>query len=327
DGFFVIQGPNGATEYTRGGNFQVDTNGNLTTATGEMVQGWSMVNGAVNTNAPLGNITVPTGTLAAPVVTTNASVDLNLDAGGISGQASGTFATSMQVYDSLGSAHTVTYAFTKDAAAANTWDYSITVPNADVTGGAFPPVTGKLTFDSNGNLKTPAATDPAIAIPIKGLTDGASDMSVNWSLFNNGSPRLTQFAQSSATSAVAQNGSPAANLVSVGLANGGQVLAQYSNGQQVVVGQMALATIRNPESLIAVGNSNYQSSALTALPAIGTPGTGGRGEVLGGSVEASTVDIAKEFTNLIIYQRGYEANAHVVTTVDQLSQDTIDLKR
>ncbi len=327
DGFFVIQSTNGATEYTRGGNFQVDTSGNLTTATGELVQGWSMTNGAVNTNAPLGNITVPTGTLAAPVTTTSASVDLNLDASGIPGAASGTFATSVQVYDSLGTAHTVTFAFTKDAKIANTWNYSVSVPNSDVAGGAYTPVTGALTFDSNGNLTNPAATDAPTSIPIKGLSDGASDMSVAWSLFNNGAPRITQFAQTSATSAVAQNGSPAANLVSVGLSNGGQVLAQYSNGQQVVVGQMALATIRNPESLIAVGNSNYQSSALTALPAIGVPGSGGRGQVLGGSVEASTVDIAKEFTNLIIYQRGYEANAHVVTTVDQLSQDTIDLKR
>jgi flagellar hook protein FlgE len=87
-----------------------------------------------------------------------------------------------------------------------------------------------------------------------------------------------------------------------------------------------MATIRNPESLLAVGNSNYQLSALSALPAVGLPGTGGRGTILGGSVESSTVDIAREFTNLIVYQRGYEANARVVTTVDQLSQDTIALK-
>jgi flagellar hook protein FlgE len=125
----------------------------------------------------------------------------------------------------------------------------------------------------------------------------------------------------------AQDGQPAAQLVKVGLSDGGQILAQYSNGQQLVVGQLAMATIRNPESLIAAGNNNYQLSARTALPAIGTPGTGGRGTVIGGAVEASTVDIAQEFTNLIVCQRGYEANAKVVTTVDQLSQDTINLKQ
>jgi len=146
-------------------------------------------------------------------------------------------------------------------------------------------------------------------------------------LFNNGAPRLTQFAQPSAVAALQQDGLPAAQLTKVGLANGGMILAQYSNGTQDVVGQLAMATVRNPESLIAVGNSNYQLSAASALPAIGAPGTGGRGTVVGGSVESSTVDIATEFTNLIVFQRAYQANAKIVTAVDQLSQDTINLKQ
>ena len=86
-----------------------------------------------------------------------------------------------------------------------------------------------------------------------------------------------------------------------------------------------MATIRNPDSLIAAGNNNYQLSARSALPAVGLPGTGGRGAVKGGAIEASTVDIATEFTNLIVYQRGYEANSKVVTSVDELSQTTINL--
>jgi flagellar hook protein FlgE len=184
-----------------------------------------------------------------------------------------------------------------------------------------------MQFDGNGRMISPTILDPSPVITATGLLDGASDMAITWDLFSKGTPRITQFAQTSATSAIAQNGSPAANLVSVGLADGGQILAKYSNGQQTVVGQLALATIRNPESLIAVGNSNYQLSARTALPAIGLPGTGGRGTVLGGSIESSTVDIAREFTNLIVFQRGYQANARMVTTVDQLSQDTINLKQ
>jgi flagellar hook protein FlgE len=323
DGFFIVQNTNGNTEYTRGGNFQVDTDGNLTTATGEKVQGWSMTGGVLDTNLPVSNIVVPVGALAPPVASTKTSVDLNLNATAPTGQS---FSTSVQIYDSLGTEHNLTYTFTKSST-PNQWTYSVAVPNSDVANPPFTPVTGTLTFDSNGNLTSPASTDPSPQIAITGLADGASDMNITWSLYNNNTPRLTQFNQSSATSAVSQDGSAAANLVSVGLANGGEVLAQYSNGQQVIVGQMAMAEIRNPESLIAAGNSNYMASALTALPAIGLPGTGGRGTVLGGSVEASTVDIAKEFTNLIIYQRGYEANAHVVTTVDQLSQDTINLKQ
>jgi flagellar hook protein FlgE len=88
-----------------------------------------------------------------------------------------------------------------------------------------------------------------------------------------------------------------------------------------------MATIRNPQSLIASGNSTYQLGAQTAIPAIGLPGTGGRGLVLGGSTEASNVDIAKQFTNLIVFQRGYQANSKIITTVDQISQDTINLKQ
>jgi flagellar hook protein FlgE len=152
-------------------------------------------------------------------------------------------------------------------------------------------------------------------------------MSLTWSLFNGATPRLTQYSQASSVSANAQNGSAAAQLTRVALSDGGQILAQYSNGEQAVLGQVAMASVRNPESLISVGSNNYQLSARSALPAIGLPGTGGRGSILGGAIEYSTVDIAKEFTNLIVLQRGYQANTRVVTTVDELSQETINLKR
>jgi flagellar hook protein FlgE len=150
-------------------------------------------------------------------------------------------------------------------------------------------------------------------------------MSVNWNIYNGTTPDITQFAQTSATSAVAQDGSPAAELANVAVGDGGQVLAQFSNGQQTVVGQLALATVRNTNSLIAVGDNNYEVSAASALPAVGVPGTGGRGTIQGGALESSTVDIATQFTNLIVYQRAYEANSKVVTSVDELTQDTIAL--
>lgn len=322
DGFFIVTANgSGNTEYTRGGSFEINTQGDLTTASGDLVQGWTMVNGVLDTNAPIGNIAVPVGALAPPVATQNISASLNLDSAASAGTS---FSTSIQVYDSLGTAHTVTLTFTQSGT-ANQWNYSVSVPGTDLTAGTFTPITGTLTFDANGNLTAPAAGAP-VAIPITGLADGAADMNLNWNLWNGTTPDITQFDQSSATSAQSQDGSAAANLVSVGLANGGEVLAQYSNGTQVVVGQMAMAQIENPDSLVAAGNSNYQASALTALPAVGVPGTGGRGTVLGGSIEASNVDIAKEFTNLIIYQQGYEANAHVITTENTLSQDTINLK-
>ncbi|HLH38163.1 MAG TPA: flagellar hook protein FlgE [Bryobacteraceae bacterium] len=322
DGFFIVSAKGtGNTEYTRGGSFSVNTQGFLTTASGDLVQGWSMNNGVVDTNRAPGNISVPVGQLAPPVATTSMSASLNLNSAAAAGTS---FSTSIQVYDSLGTAHTVTITFTQSGT-PNQWNYSVSVPNSDLANPPYTPVTGTLTFDSNGNLTSPAATDAPIQVPITGLADGASDMNITWSLYNGTTPDITQYAQSSAASAQSQNGQAAANLVSIGLANGGQVLAQYSDGQQVVVGQMAMAQIENPDSLVAAGNSNYQASALTALPAIGLPGTGGRGTVVGGSVEASNVNIATEFTDLIVYQQGYEANAHVVTTENQLSQTTINL--
>jgi len=327
DGFFIVQAANGATEYTRGGNLQVDSDGNLVTATGEKLQGWTENNGAIDTNGVIGNISVPVGSVKAPQATTSFSFDINLNAAAPAGTTDGTYSTSIQIYDSLGAAHVVTATFTKDATTAGQWNYSLSIPDSDMANPPFTPLTGSVTFDSNGKLLTPAATDTAPQLQIQGLADGASDMTINWNLFNNGTPRLTQFAQPSAVAALAQDGQPAAQLTKVGLADGGKILAQYSNGTQEVVGQLAMATVRNPESLIAVGNSNYQLSAASALPAIGVPGTGGRGTVVGGSVESSTVDIAQEFTNLIVLQRGYQANAKVVTAVDQLSQDTINLKQ
>jgi len=331
DGFFVVTGQGGAEEYTRGGNFEVDQDGDLTTATGEKLQGWTLnANGVVNANGPIGNMTIPVGSLNPPRPTGSFSFDLNLDASAAAGSATGTFSTSINIYDSLGTEHTVTATFTKDATTAGKWNYSLSVPDSDMATPPFTPVTGSLQFDSSGSLVTPAATDPQPTINFTGFADGAAaapGQTVTWNLYNGATARISQYAQPSAVSADAQDGSPAAQLVKVGLADGGQILAQYSNGDQKVVGQLAMATIRNPESLIACGNSNYQLSANTALPAIGVPGTGGRGSVIGGAVEASTVDIAQEFTNLIVFQRAYEANAKVVTTVDQLSQSTIALKQ
>jgi flagellar hook protein FlgE len=231
----------------------------------------------------------------------------------------------MEVYDSLGVSHIVSIGFTKTANPGE-WSYSFSVPDSDV---ATPvaPVTGVVNFDTSGALTNPPAAGPFPTLTISGLNSGAAPMDITWNMYNGTTPRLTQFAQPSAISALGQNGAAAAQLVRVGLGDGGVILAQYSSGEQVVVGQLAMASIRNPESLISVGNNSYQLSARSAVPAVGTPGTGGRGSIIGGAVENSTVDIAKEFTNLIVLQRGYQANTRVVTTVDEISQETINLKR
>jgi flagellar hook protein FlgE len=250
---------------------------------------------------------------------------MNLDASASAGPPPAKFSTSIEVYDALGGSHIVSIEFTKTATAGE-WSYALSIPDADVQT-PIPPVTGTLVFDGAGRMITPALTDPGPAIQISGLVNGAGDLNISWQLFNGPTPRLTMYSQPSAVAANAQDGHPAAQLVRVGIGDGGRVLAQYSNGQQVAVGQLAMCSVRNPESMIAVGNNNFQLSARSALPAIGVPGTGGRGQILGGAVEFSTVDIAREFTNLIVLQRGYQANARVVTAVDEISQETINLKR
>jgi len=329
-GFFVIHDPTGQQLYTRDGTFQIDSEGNLQTANGDNVQGYAVNNGV--TNQSIGNIIVPVGQIRQPVATQNVSVSMNLDSTSANGTPN-TFSTPIQVIDSLGNPLTLTMNFTQSAANPLQWNYQVTVPGDATTAGVpGTPTTllatpGTLTFDSGGQLISPPSTAGSIPLQITGLSDNAADMNINWNLYNSsGNPTITQFSQASAVSANSQDGQNSAQLLSVAMATGGQVMAQWSDGTQEVVAQVAMANISNPQSMIAAGNNNYLASASTALPAIGVANTGGRGQILGGSLESSTVDIAQEFTDLITLQRAYEANSKVVTTVDQLSQDTINLK-
>jgi len=324
DGFLLLKGSQGQTVYSRGGNLIVDKSGNLLTGKGYKVQGWTETNGRLDTTGPIGDIVIPVGSIKAPRASTAFQFDMNLDASATAGPPPGTFRTSIEIFDSLGSSHVVSVSFTKSAT-ANAWDYSITIPDGDVTA-PIAPLTGTMQFDSNGQLTSPDRLTP-VNFAITGMANGSSDINLRWDIYNGLTPRITQYAQPSAVSANSQDGQPSAQLIRVGIGDGGKVLAQYSNGVQSPIGQLAMASIRNPESLIAVGDSAFQLSERSALPAIGTPGTGGRGAILGGAVEASSVDIAREFTNLIVLQRGYQANTRVITTVDEISQETINLKR
>ncbi len=325
DGFLIVRTPADGLLYTRGGSLTVDRDGNLLTGKGLLVQGWSEKNGTLTASGPIGPIVVPVGTIRPPKATTSLSFDMNLNAAATAGPPPDTFTTSIQVFDSLGSPLVATVNLVKSAT-ANAWDYSISVPDSAVAS-PVTPVTGTLTFSADGKLVTPAVTDPQPALPVTGLLNGAQPMNLTWNLYNGAAPRVTQFAATSAVAANSQDGNPASQLTQVRLADGGKVVAIYSNGQQQVVGQLAMASIRNPDSLVAVGDNNFQLSSRSALPAIGEPNTGSRGGVLGSALESSTVDIAREFTNLIVLQRGYQANTRVVTTTDEISQETINLKR
>ncbi len=332
NGFFVVQDPSGNTLYTRAGNFNLDAKGNIVTATGQLVQGWVAQNGVVNTSGAVGNITIPSDALQTPSATQNFSLSLNLNAAGVAGQPSGSFSAPIQVVDSLGETHNLTVNFTEQS--PGNWNYEVDIPGADLTSGtAGTPsavANGSLTFDANGNLTSPAPPAATVAVAITGLTDTANDMNINWNLATlngTGTPVVTQYAATSAVSASTQDGVPASQVTQVSIANGGAITAQFSDGNQVVIGQLALASVSNPDSLIAVGQNNYEVGAKTATPVIGVPNTGTLGTVQGGSLETSTVNIATEFTNLIVYQNSYQANSKVISTLDQLTQALLALKQ
>jgi flagellar hook protein FlgE len=307
----------------------MDAAGNLMSADGQKVQGWNAAAGVLNPTGPAVDIVLPTGTISPPVAATRFSLTANLNANAVVGQPAATFSAPIQVVDSLGGRHTLTVTFTKTA--TNAWDYDVTIPGEDLTSGeAGTPEslgTGSLTFDEQGRLEEPAV-DEAVEIEIAGLANGAADLTLNWLLYDAAEqPLLSQFAQPSAVSAAEQDGRPAASLVQVAVTDGGRIVGQYSDGSQQVVAQLALAHFRNPETLISAGNNNLAAGADSSAPAIGVAGTGGRGAVAGGALESSTVDIAREFTNMIVFQRGYQANSRVITTMNELTQETINLVR
>jgi len=188
-----------------------------------------------------------------------------------------------------------------------------------------------MTFDANGNLEPPAGSTPGVSpapqnLAITGLADGAADMKIAWSQFDSsGTALVTQNSQASAVGNTSQNGHAAGQVTSVSLQNGGMVTANYSNGQQVTVGQIALASIPNPQSLVSAGDNNLQTSSSTGTISVSAANAGGCGQIVAGSLESSTVNMATEFTNLLTYQNSYQAASKVITTTDQLMQQTMQL--
>jgi len=326
NGFFVVQSPSGDTMYTRDGSFSLNSTGQLVTSTGNLVQGWMAVNGTANPSGPVTDITVPSLTPQPPSPTQNMTLTANLDAASAVGA---TFSTPIQVVDSLGNTHTLTVNFTETA--ANTWGYTVTIPGGDLTGGTpganTTIATGSLSFNTDGTLKTPAAGAPVAVKTTTGLADGAANLTINWNLYDStGTPTLTQFAQTSAATGTSQDGTQPGSVTGVSLQNGGMLVATYSNGNVATIAQVAVASVSNPDSLITVANNNYTLGVSTLTPSVGGADTGERGSIVAGSLESSNIDMATQFTNLIVFQRGYEANSKVITTIDQMDQTLLAIQ-
>jgi flagellar hook protein FlgE len=327
NGFFVLSTPKGQQVFTRGGDFKLDSQGHLITQNGDLVQGWNQINGTVNTTGPIASIVVPTAGIQQSIPTSNFSVTANLNSSAGVGSTDGTFTSPMQVYDSQGNPHQLTVTYTKTA--TNSWDYTITIPSVDIAGGTGTTTTvatGTLQFGPNGVLTSPDITTGQIPVPITGLADGAADMNLTWNLYDSSAnPLISQFDQQSANLASTQDGAAAGQLTSVNIGPGGSIMASYSNGNTVQIGQLALASVLNPDSLQDLGNNTFGVTTMTATPSIGTPGTGSRGQITGEALESSNVDIATEFTNMLTYERGYQANSKSLTTEDELIQTTVNL--
>ncbi len=329
-GFFVV-GDVSNRAYTRAGDFTFDANGKLVTSDGKGVQGYTAVDpatGAIITTGQPGDIVVPPGVLRPPTPTTLFGTNTNLDANAAVGD---TFTASVPIYDSLGVSHVATMTYTNTA--AGTWSYSLTVPPQEVTGAA-PGVpkqiaTGTLAFGSTGQLTTvngAAAADVVVTGPT--WSNGATAANFTWDLVDgNGVASLTGYQAASATSSITQNGSPAGTIAGININSDGEIIATFGAGQTVAVGQLAMANFNNPQGLVKMGGNAFGESGSSGIANIGAAGTGGRGTLIGSSLEQSNVDVATEFTQMIIAQRGYQANSKSITTADQVLVDTLNIKQ
>jgi flagellar hook protein FlgE len=322
NGYFVAD-KNGETLYTRAGDLSLSSNGQLLTEDGSAVQGFAAVNGVVNPNATLGPLTIATGATNPPQSTANVQLSMNLDS---STPVGGAFSTAVQVFDSLGGSHILTFNFTKTA--ANAWSYNITMPAADVgtTGAPVSIKTGTLAFNGAGQLTTPTAN--VTGITATGLADGASPLTFNWNVLGaNNASVVSQVSGASAVSATQQDGFSSGTLVSFLIGSDGTIQGTFTNGQTSALGQIALASFANEQGLIRNGSNEFLASLSSGQAIICAPGTGGRGTLSGGALEQSNVDIATQFAQLIVAERSYQANAKSVTTFDEVTQTAINLKQ
>jgi flagellar hook protein FlgE len=183
---------------------------------------------------------------------------------------------------------------------------------------------GTLTFDSSGNLVSPAADISNITFA--GLSDSAATMNMTWDLLGtSGTATISQTAATSAQSAQIQNGYTSGEYQSFTIGSSGAITADYSNGQNQIVGQIGLASVSNLQGLADVGSTEYQTTAASGQATVGVAGSGGLGTLEGSSLEASNVNISTEFSDLIIAQRAFEANSKAVTTFDTVTQETINM--
>lgn len=326
-GYFILHDASGQQSYSRNGQFQVDNEGYLTTVDNLRLQGYPADENGVLA-ARLGGLQINKVT-SPPQATTTVDFDLNLDAGAAQptnvfdpsdpAQAdSSNYTSQMTVYDSLGNAHQVDLYFSSDG--NGTWTWSAVVAAEELGGDPTdPPVeigTGSLGFDTDGNLLDDTPQTISVTFP------GATSQDIDFSFTGT-----TQFGSPSSLNAADQNGFGVGTLSFIDVDDVGQIHGTFTNGREILLGQLAIARFDAPELLNAIGDNRFTETLSSGQPAIGTPGTGARGTIFAGTLEQSNVDLTNEFVQLIVAQRGFQASSRTVTTADEMLMQVVNLKQ
>jgi flagellar hook protein FlgE len=345
DGFFVVRsgpGDDAAVSFTRAGSFSPDSSGYLRNTSGFYLQGWALdaagnytSTGSLNELEKVG-VAGLTGTADA---TTNVQMRANLKstaeaftgAYAAGDMAAGTvtpeFTRSVQVYDAQGTAHQVAMSFLKTG--DNQWvAEAYAVPATDTTAVDGLLASGTVVFNDDGSLNLAGSTGSLFAPVAVTWANGAGGGPITFALGSEGGvDGLTQFDGNSALIASVVNGGPLDNIASINISKSGLVSAIFDDGTTRAVFQLPMATFANPEGLTRLSGNSYAISNESGSAVINPPGTYGSGSIVANSLEASNVDLAEEFTNMIRFQRAYSASSKVITTVDDMLQEVSNLKR
>ncbi len=361
NGFFIV-GDGNADYYTRDGTFYLDDEGYVVNASGLRLQGYNEVDGSLG--ATVGDIQIDTSTLS-PSATSTVVVDatLSVDADYLdpddptstvtpisdgdyditSGDGdsletvadAADFSTSMTVYDSLGQSHEVTLVFERTG--ESTWSWWALVDAGEVTdssgstytaGSAFTIAQGELEFDTSGDLSSFTQTNTSSSTSWNFFGAEASDISFDFGLDDTGATTdgsLKMLGTDSAVTALTQDGYPPGSLSGLSVDSDGVITGSYSNGEELELGQVVLASFTATGALERLGNNLFGATLASGDPAVGAPGTGGRGSVTGNALEASNVDLEEEFVNMITTQRSYQANARVLSTASDTLQELVQI--
>lgn len=317
DGFLVSRDQSGESLYTRMGALHFDQNGFLVDPTGGIVQGWVIdQTGVVNPNSPVGDVKIPVGQSVQPVATSSVTMRGNLSADAAVGDPP--IVTAIDVVDSIGAKHRITLEFEKTD--ENEWEMTVRDPAGNALGTAT-----TITFDPDtGRIDTPT-TAPTVNFAPAGAA--AMTFEIDFGSGGTTAAGLTQFGSPSDAQAVSQDGKQAGFLRSFAIGVDGTVTGVFSNGSSQPLAKLALATFANPKALLSAGDSQFRRSNGSGLAVIGEPGIGGRGTLQAGALEMSNVDLSAEFTNMILAQRGFQANSRVITTSDEMIQELVNLRR